>query len=64
MPMEYQFLHFNTSGVIDSAERVRLSGDDDALTRARAARSRSKIEVWSGSRRVGVIPPVSGAGAA
>jgi len=64
VPVEYQFLHFNTAGVIDSAERVRLPGDDDALNRARSARSRTRIEVWSGSRCVGVVPPVSGAGAA
>ncbi len=63
MPVEYQFLHFNASGVIDSAERLRLPGDDDALARARSVRSRTRIEVWSGSR-VGVVPPVSGVGAA
>ncbi len=64
VPIEYQFLHFNVSGVIDSAERLRMAGDDEALARAKDSRSRSRIEVWSGSRRVGVVPPVSGAGAA
>lgn len=64
MAVEYQFLHFNPGGVIDSAERLRLPGDDEAMARARSVRAAVRIEVWSGSRRVGVVPPVSGAGAA
>lgn len=64
VPVEFELLHFNTSGVIDGVERLRLLSDDEALARARDVRSRSRVEVWRGSRRVGVIPPVSAAGAA
>jgi hypothetical protein len=64
MNTEYQFLHFNTAGVIDSAERLRLAGDEDALARARAAVADARIEVWRGGQRIAVVPPALFSGAA
>lgn len=55
--VEYQIFRLNAAGIVDSAERVRLADDDAALSLAREWQDTARIEIWAGSRKVGVVPP-------
>ena len=55
--IEYRFFRLNAAGIVDSAERLRLPNDEAAIEHARALRDEARIEIWAGSRKVGVTPP-------
>lgn len=55
--MEYRFFRHNAAGIVDTAESVRLDDDDAALAYGMALRHAALVEVWAGSRRVGLVPP-------
>ena len=55
--IEYRFFKINAAGLIDSGQRLRLIDDDAAMAHARALTEPRLVEVWSGKRRVGIVPP-------
>lgn len=55
---EYRFFKLNFSGVVDSAERLRLPDDDAAVGHARSFGNGSAVEVWAGTRKLAVVPPL------
>ncbi len=54
---EYSFYKLNASGLVDSANAVRLPDDHSALAHARDMRLPYPVEVWAGRRRVALVPP-------
>ena len=58
---EFKFYTLNSAGLVDSASSIKLADDDAALAYAKAKAEVGMVEVWSGSRRVAVVPPQPGA---
>ena len=59
MVREYQLVRLNISGLIDIADRCRFADDGAAMARASEMAHTSRVEVWAGKQRVGVVFPVS-----
>ncbi len=57
MAPEYNFFQMNASGVVDSAKVVKLRDDEAAITHAREMFHSGPVEVWTGKRKIGVVPP-------
>ena len=57
MLREYNFFRMNPSGVIDTANAMRLHDDDSALTHARDMDHSGPVEIWTGKRRITIVPP-------
>ena len=55
--VEYRIFRVNAAGMIDSGQRLRLIDDGAAIAHARGMNEQRLVEVWSGNRRVGVVPP-------
>ena len=53
---EYNFFRMNDSGVVDTAKRLKFADDGLATAYAHDLAHSGRIEIWSGRRRVGVIP--------
>ena len=58
MLREYSFFRMNLSGVPDSANAIRLRDDESALTVAREMYHSGPVEVWTGKRRITIVPPM------
>lgn len=54
---EYRFFKLNFSGVVDTADRLRLPDDEAAVVHARVFGNGSTVEVWAGARKLAVVPP-------
>ena len=57
MLREYNFFRMNVSGVVDTAKVVKLKDDEAAIAHAREMYHAGQVEVWSGKRKVAVVPP-------
>jgi len=57
MASEFKFFKLNAAGLVDSASYIRLPDEDAALAHAKDQAEDGCIEVWSGARRVAVVPP-------
>ncbi len=57
---EYTFFALNDSGVVDTAKRLRFTDDDAATRHARDMHHGGRVEVWTGTRRVCIVPPTVG----
>lgn len=55
---EYEFFQLNAWGVVDAARRMKLADDAAALSLAQSMCDGGAVEVWTGKRKLGVVPPM------
>ncbi len=54
---DYRFFKLNVGGVVDTAEVLRLPNDEAAVTHAHGIANGFAVEVWSGQRKLALVPP-------
>ena len=55
--MLYRLFFLNAEGNFTRVLEIDVSGDETAMTRARALDHPHSVEVWQGKRKVGVVGP-------